>query len=136
MNHRLFHTLVLSGAALVEGCATASAPAAELSPAAESSPASARSTPSQSAPDAAPAAPSSQSANPPVAAGQPDPGDPALEAMIADVRACNEVGWPTTKSASMYYRSVMRAGRQYFCANDQSQARFRDLPRCCELVTR
>lgn len=93
MNHRLFHTLVLSGAALVEACASAPAPAA-------------------AAPEA--------TAQPAEPAGTAAPADAApsadeVHAMVADARAC-EPGWPTTKSASLYPpQRVALNGRTYAC---------------------
>ncbi|MFO0628200.1 MAG: hypothetical protein U0325_21685 [Polyangiales bacterium] len=115
--HRLFHTLVLSGAALAGGCATTPAPP--------------------------PPAPPPRDTAATSAAGDARGGEvrdelptdeAAVVAMLRDARVCGEVGWPTTKSASALMRSVMRAERQYFCLLPQGMARYPGRPRCCELL--
>ena len=107
MNHRLFHTLVLSGVALVEGCASMTPPAAAAPP--------------QAAPTAAPTAAAAPAPSTTAAPAQAEaPVAPALSAdevrgAVADARACSP-GWPTTKSASLYPpRPVVLNGRTFSC---------------------
>lgn len=105
MNHRLFHTLVLSGVALVEGCASAPPPAAAAPT--QTAQAAAPTTTAEPAPSAEPA-PTAV----PVAAA---PSADEVRAILADARACSP-GWPTTKSANLYPpRNVALNGRTYAC---------------------
>lgn len=132
MSHRLFQSLVLSSAALVEACATprASAPA---------SPAPTGTSPVAAAPPSEPAtvvAPVTAAPNPgDEGAGLPT-DEASVVAMLRDARVCGEVGWPTTKSASALMRSVVRGEQQYFCLLPQGMARYPGRPRCCELTQR
>lgn len=103
MNHRLFHTLVLSGVALVEGCASAPPPPAAA--------------PTQTAQATAPTtaaetAPTATAETAPLAAA---PNADEVRAILADGRACSP-GWPTTKGASLTPpRPVALNGRTYGC---------------------
>lgn len=134
MKHRLFHTLVLSGAALVGGCAsTANTPTAH--PQGPSGHAALPPT------GAEPPAPSAQAAEPAPGPAQSTPDAPAaaqrtdapaspeeLRAMVTDARACGDVAWPTTKSASAFPRErVSVNGRSYQCI----ARHVRRTPQCC-----
>lgn len=108
MNHRLFHTLVLSGVALVEGCASTPPPPAAAPT--QSAQATAPTTPAEPAP--------TTTAEPPPVAAAPVAAAPSADevrAILADARACSP-GWPTTKSANLYPpRNVALNGRTYAC---------------------
>lgn len=112
MKHRLFHALVISGAALVEGCASAAYGRAEPGSVdlAEATPPAA---PTEASPDGGP-----------TAGGVDD----EVRAMVADARACSEVGWATTKSASARpWQTLSFEGRRYSCLPEDLHR----TPRCC-----
>ncbi|MFO0628198.1 MAG: hypothetical protein U0325_21675 [Polyangiales bacterium] len=115
MHHRLFHTLVLSSASLIVGCASAPRPAATT--VASTAPAQAE-------------APAPAPTTAPAVAEAPAPDDtpaPAprrdvsalsaeeLQTVLRDVRTCSP-GWPTTKGASLFPpQAVSRNGHTYAC---------------------
>lgn len=106
MNHRLFHTLVLSGVALVEGCASAPPPPAAAPT--QTAQATAPTIPAETAQ----AAPAETAPNAPA---ETAPNADEVRAILADGRACSP-GWPTTKSANLYPpRNVALNGRTYAC---------------------
>jgi hypothetical protein len=106
MNHRLFHTLVLSGVALVEGCASAPPPPAAAPT--QTAQATAPTIPAETA-QAAPAETA------PTAPAETAPTADEVRAILADGRACSP-GWPTTKSASLTPpRPVVLNGHAYAC---------------------
>lgn len=125
MKHKLFHTLVLSGVALVEGCATAphNAPAA--------APAPTHAGHSHTASPAEAAAPSEPATRSEVAASERPPTPEAVRAMVADARSCADVGWATTKSASSVQKSrVVHNDQVYWCLPEDLNRS----PRCCAAV--
>lgn len=132
MSHRLFQTLVISSAALIEACATPRAQAPSPPTPTATSPVGAEPA-SETATVAAPMSPAPS----PGSEGSEIPTDEAaIAAMLRDARVCGEVGWPTTKSASAHMRSVVRGEQQYFCLLPQGMARYPGRPRCCELTHR
>ena len=119
--HRLLHTLVLSSAYLLEGCAVshrvdtpdASAPAADAS------------APIDAAAPVDAAAPIDAAA--PVDAAEPI--DAATPVDAGDPRFC-EPGWPTTKAQ----RTIEIEGTTYVCSwLDESDGGV-DVSQCCILV--
>lgn len=125
MKHKLFHTLVLSGVALVEGCATAphNAPAAAPSPATAGH--------SHAAPSPEAAAPAESATPSEVSASERPPTPEAVRAMVADARSCADVGWSTTKSASSMPKSrVVHNNQVYWCLPEFLNRS----PRCCAAV--
>jgi hypothetical protein len=125
MKHKLFHTLVLSGVALVEGCATAphNAPAA--------APAPTHAGHSHTASPAEAATPSEPATRSEVAASERPPTPEAVRAMVADARSCADVGWATTKSASSVQKSrVVHNDQVYWCLPEDLNRS----PRCCAAV--
>lgn len=107
MNHRLFHTLVLSGVALVEGCASVPPP-----PAAAPTQTAQTTSPTTAAEPAPTTTAEPAQAAAPVAAS---PSADEVRAILADGRACSP-GWPTTKGASLTPpRPVALNGRTYGC---------------------
>ena len=106
MSQRLFHTLVLSSAAIIEGCATAPPPQSAAAPPAT---APATTAPTVATADA-PAEPAPERVR-----SLSERSEAEVRAMVADARAC-EPGWPTTKSANLYPpQTVTLNGRTYAC---------------------
>lgn len=126
MKHKLFHTLVLSGVALVEGCATAphAAPAAVPGPT-HAGHGHAAPAPAPTAEASAPVEPTAPTE---VAANDRPPTPEAVRAMVADARSCADVGWSTTKSASSMPKSRVEHNNQvYWCLPEFLNRS----PRCC-----
>ncbi|MBL8600787.1 MAG: hypothetical protein JNK72_02590 [Myxococcales bacterium] len=128
MKHKLFHTLVLSGAALVEGCASTPHQTAVAS----SAPGSRETHDHAQRPAGTPAAEAPAGTATPTAATAPPVESPeAVRAMVADARSCNEVGWATTKSAGLLPKTrVVHEGQAYWCL----AASLQRTPRCCAEV--
>lgn len=144
MNHKLFHTLVLSGVALVEGCASTQGTTREVSNGSSTPATNESSASSTSGSSASPtnnvatttgtgdqvAAP--QNTAPPTGGGGARANATADEvrAMVADARSCRELGWATTKSQTLTIPDatiVTVEGTQYACRpRSTNQA-----PRCC-----
>lgn len=121
MNHRLFHTLVLTSAVLLEGCASREATA----------PRQAEAPPSSSGASASPAVASTAATSVVTPETPAPPPRDERDAAIATARACGEVGWPTTKGSAIHYSAVMRGARQYLCMHESPSTRYPNLPRCC-----
>lgn len=133
MKHKLFHTLVLSGVALVEGCA--STPIAPRTPGNESSeaPTSNEITAAEPTNTRVAAASSAADAAPPhtgetTVVAQPT-ADPVRE-MVADARSCSELGWVTTKTQTLALPDatiVIVGDTKYACRPRSTN----QVPRCC-----
>jgi len=134
MKHKLFHTLVLSSAALLEGCA--STPPAPVATPQGTQHAHTDPAPTPAATPVADAPAETSTSLGPLASGQNIRVDAntapsivaSVRAMVADARACSEVGWATTKSASATSKQhVELEGRAYWCLPEGLQRS----PRCC-----
>lgn len=142
MKNRLFHTLVLSSASLLEACATRSTGGADrtavvTTPSSGGDTTEATTAPSSAAPTSAePTAAPTESATSPTRADERSArqveAEASLEAVMSQVRACSEAGWPTTKSAGVYGADVERGARRFRCLTRESASRYPALPRCCE----
>ncbi len=113
MSHRLFHSLVLSSVAILDGCATAPPPPSATVPATSTATAPATDTPTAAAIAATP--PIAEEPIPPPVRALSQRSEAEVRAMVADARTC-EPGWPTTKSAHLYPpQTVTLNGRTYAC---------------------
>lgn len=133
MSHRLFHTLVLSSAVLVEACA-AREPVATQQPvtATSGSDSATAPAPESRVAAAAPTTPAPESGTTTNAHSREAPtADPVIAAALANARACGDVGWPTTKSASLHAPSPANDPRQFICLTADGQRRHPNTPRCC-----
>ncbi|MBL8678112.1 MAG: hypothetical protein JNK05_03060 [Myxococcales bacterium] len=128
--HKLFHTLVVSGAALVQGCASTQVAAAQPveTARAERSPSVAATSPSAANAAASPTNTVSPPVEPRAATPAATPG--SVQALVADARSCADVGWHTTKSAHMWIeraQTVTVEGHTYSCLPEEANR----TPRCC-----